>query len=132
MIRRRREVETTSNEATPLDALHEWVLSLPWVVERPYEPGTPGARCFGVDCEPLGCRQVWLVTGLPSDFGSDGSGIAVVLPADAAVDVEAVGWGQMVAPLPDRHVLVVLSSSSVDRNRKLEALVLTAYSYAMS
>ena len=40
------------------DNLHEWVLSLPWVVERPFNVGTPGVRSFAVDCEPLGRKQL--------------------------------------------------------------------------
>ena len=40
MLRRRRDLDQTSdNELDQLRTLHEWVLSLPWVVERPYEPG---------------------------------------------------------------------------------------------
>jgi hypothetical protein len=29
-----------------------------------YSLATPGVRAFGVDCEPLGRRQLWLLTGL--------------------------------------------------------------------
>ncbi|MDQ1459169.1 MAG: hypothetical protein QOI08_653, partial [Actinomycetota bacterium] len=65
MLRRRREPQTiASDEGNALDDFHEWLLSLPWVVERPYSLDTPGVRCFGIDCALLGRRQLWLITGL--------------------------------------------------------------------
>ena len=59
---------TTQRASSPLasgafDDLHEWVLSLPWVVERPYSLATPGVRAFTVACEPLGRQSLWLLTG---------------------------------------------------------------------
>jgi hypothetical protein len=78
MLHRRHEPQTiTSNEANALDAFHEWLLSLPWVVERPYSVDTPGVRCFGIDCEPLGRRQIWLITGLQR-VDVDGIGLVTV------------------------------------------------------
>jgi hypothetical protein len=132
MLRRRRDLDQTSdNELDQLRTFHEWVLSLPWVVERPYEPGAPRVRCFAVDCAPLGRRQVWLVTGLRADSDS-ARRVAVVLPEDAAVDAQALGWGRIVALIADYHALVVLDSHAIDRYHKVEALVLTAYGHAMS
>jgi hypothetical protein len=82
MLRRRREPQTIgSNEGTALDDFHEWLLSLPWVVERPYNLETPGVRCFGVECEPLGRRQLWLVAGRQRQL-ADGIGLAVIVPSD--------------------------------------------------
>jgi hypothetical protein len=65
IVFRRREPTTTAREVRAFDDFHEWVLSLPWVVERPYALATPGVRGFGVECEPLDRRQLWLLTGLP-------------------------------------------------------------------
>jgi hypothetical protein len=133
MSRRWREEKTTSTrEARPFDDFHEWVLSLPWVVERPYSIGTPGVRSFGVDCEPLGRRRLWLLTGLQRELEIDGMGLAVVVPSSAANDIECAGWGRSAAPMPGQHELVSVYSESIDRPQDLEALVVTAYGYAMS
>ena len=71
MGRRRREQKSAlPRRATAFDDFHEWVLSLPWVVEREHKLGTPGARSFGVECEPLGRSQLWLLTGLPGHLDS--------------------------------------------------------------
>ena len=129
----RRQPQTTSTQAPrAFDDFHEWVLSLPWVVERPYSVGTPGVRCFGVDCEPLGRRQLWLLTGLEPECGIAGMGLAVIVPNPAAVALEDAGWGRAIAPMPAQHVLVTLSCDSLGRRGDIEALVLTAYGYAMS
>ncbi len=132
MLRRRRDLETTSADETDrLQTFHKWVVSLPWVVERPYEPGTPGVRCFAVDCAPLGRRGVWLLTGLPADSDTAGP-VAVVLSAEAAVDAQELGWARIVALVADRDALVVFNSDAMDSYHKVEALVLTAYGNAMS
>ena len=133
MIRRWREEKTTSTtEARAFDDFHEWVLSLPWVVERPYGIGTPGVRAFGVDCEPLGRRRMWLLTGLQHELEIDGMGLAVVVPSSAANDIECAGWGRSAAPMPGQHELVSVYSESIGRPQDIEALVVTAYGYAMS
>src|SRR4051812_13423390 len=51
MIRRHRQnappaPAVAANRTTPFDDLHEWVLSLPWVVERPVDPENPEMRSF--------------------------------------------------------------------------------------
>jgi hypothetical protein len=133
MIRRRREQRATSTRvAGAFDDFHEWVLSLPWVVERPYGIGTPGVRSFGVDCEPLGRRRLWLLTGLQRELAIDRMGLAVVVPSNAANDIERGGWGRSVAPMPGQHELVSVYSESFDPPRDIEALVVTAYGHAMS
>ena len=63
--RRKAPSETLRSPEPLLGNVYEWILSLPWVVERPDGLGTPGVR-FAVDCEPLDLRQLWLVTGLPA------------------------------------------------------------------
>ena len=110
-----------------MDGLHEWVLSLPWVVERPSNPETPGVRTFAVDCEPLDRRQLWLVTSEGAFFS-----IAVILPTDAAREIEALQLGREIAQMPRRHVLLGLTRDPAEEPRRAEQLILTAYSYAMS
>jgi hypothetical protein len=133
MLHRRREPHTIASEdGKAFDDFHEWLLSLPWVVERPYNLDTPGVRCFGVDCEPLGRRQLWLLTGLPRQFDADDVGLAVIVPTDAAYDLEDVRRGRIVAPMPGSHALVKVYGECVAGRQELEALALAAYGRAMS
>jgi hypothetical protein len=133
MLRRRREPQTIApNRGNALDDFHEWLLSLPWVAERPHSRVTPGVRCFAVDCAPLGRRQLWLITGLHLHVDINGIGLAVILPTGAAHDLEDVGRGLIVAPMPVGHALVKVHGESLSGRQELEALALTAYSYAMS
>jgi hypothetical protein len=122
--------KTSTREATSaLDRMHEWVLSLPWVTEQPHALA-PGVRTFGVECEPLGLRRLWLVTGLGQQTGAARSPIAVVLPIDAAQAAQEAGWGVFRAPMPANHVLMQAESST--ERADVEALVLTAYGCAMA
>jgi hypothetical protein len=133
MVHRRREKPTSSTaEAPAFDAFHEWVLSLPWVVERPCGLDTPGVRCFGVDCEPLGRRRLWLISGIRGELNTDGLGLAVIVPVAAAAKIEDLGWGRIVSPMPGGHVLVIVSRDSFACRQELEALVMAAYGYTMS
>jgi hypothetical protein len=129
---RRFEESPVGPDAPAYDDLHEWVRSLPWVVERPYSVGTPGVRTFGVDCEPLGLRRLWLLTGMQGRPATDGLGLAVIVPTHAADEMEAAGWGRRVMPMPGRCVLVAIEDDCGERRSAREALVLTAYSCAMS
>jgi hypothetical protein len=132
MLHRRPQKSVTTDQRPGFADLHEWVLSLPWVVERPYSLGTPGARTFAIDCEPLGRRQLWLLTGLQGQVEVDGMGIAVIVPREAAAEIEGAGWGRSVAPMPAHHVMVTVYGDAVGCRQDIEALVLTAYGYAMS
>ncbi|MDQ1449474.1 MAG: hypothetical protein QOC79_2445 [Actinomycetota bacterium] len=133
MIRRRQLHKALPNEDAPaFDDFHDWVLSLPWVVERPYSLGTPGVRSFAVECEPLGRRRLWLLTGLHRELEVGGIGIAVIVPVEAAGAIEGAGWGRSIAPMPVRHVMVTVYGETADRREDIEALALTAYGYAMS
>ena len=133
MVRRRREPQTIApNEGNALDDLHAWLLSLPWVVERPFSLDTPGVCCFGVDCAPLGRRRLWLITGLQLQVDVDGIGLAVILPAGAALDLEDVGRGRIAAPMPGGHALVMVCGEFFAGHQELEALALSAYDCAMS
>jgi hypothetical protein len=127
--RRQRGAVTTSTQA--FDGFHEWVLSLPWIVERPYALATPGVRCFDVDCPPLGRRQKWMLTGFRS-VDPSGLGLAVIVPVEAARYLEDLGWGRTVAPMPTRHALVTVDDQYVAYRDELEAVVLATYDYTLS
>ena len=132
MIRKRQISSSAPTVRTQPDDLHEWVLSLPWVVERSYNVGTPGVRSFAIDCEPLDRRRLWLVTGLQLGLPADSVGIAVIVPFETASAVEDAGWGQAVTQMPPQHVLVAVSDDVAVRGPDLEMLLLIAYSDAMS
>ena len=114
--------EKRANERT-LDPFHRWILSLPWVVERPFV-GAPRVRTFAVECEPLGIRQVWLVTG-----HTNGQGVAVIVPVALADDLETAGRVRTVAPMPVDHVLARVSEEVAADD--LERIVIAAYSCAI-
>jgi hypothetical protein len=109
----------------PSDDFHRWILSLPWVVERPYSVSTPGVRTFAVDCEPLARRRLWLVSGL-----RDGCGVAVIVPAAAARELELIGLTAPIAPMPPGHVLVCVRDGVDEAD--LDRVVLEAYSHAFA
>ncbi|HEX4530693.1 MAG TPA: hypothetical protein VIA11_14925 [Acidimicrobiia bacterium] len=133
MLRRRREQPSGATAIAPaFEDFHAWVLSLPWVVERPYSVETPGIRCFGVDCEPLARRQVWLLTGLERQLDAHGLGLAVIVPADAAGDIEGAGLGRIVSPMPRGNALMAVSCDSLAGRAELETVVLSAYCCALS
>jgi hypothetical protein len=116
-----------------LGDVHEWVRSLPWVVERSPFHTLPDSqvRIFAVDCEPLERRQVWLLSGLmPSRF--DEPDVAVVMPRAMALEASERGWViRLDAPLPDDHVLVALGNDAHREHADIEALLLAGYCYAL-
>ena len=126
----RRPVQRAAT-APAFEGFHEWVLSLPWVVERPHSVATPVVRSFAVDCEPLDRRQLWLITGLQQPSCADRVSIAVIVPIETAEAIEDSGWGERLAPIPAGHVLVTASRETGDRRREVEALTLTAYGCAL-
>jgi hypothetical protein len=129
MIHRRTVQRATT--APAFEDFHDWVLSLPWVVERPSRLAPPVVRSFAVDCEPLNRRQLWLITGLQEPSCADEISVAVIVPIEAAELIENSGWGERLAPMPAGHLLVTASSAALDRRQDIEALILTAYSCAI-
>jgi hypothetical protein len=128
--RSKRRVKRPRGYAEVSPDFFTWVLSLPWVVERPFEL-SPGVRSFAIDCAPLGLRRLWMVTGFGAD-SSDARRISVILPDHAARAVENAGWGRPIAKMPAGHVLVGIASDSDSTVVDVEALVLTGYRYAMA
>jgi hypothetical protein len=95
------------------------VLSLPWVVERPYLSEQLGARLFAVACEPLDIRQLWLVTNALN------SRVAVVISDAVAAAYTADGFGRVLAPMPAGHSLFGVYNDVPCL--ELERVVLDAY-----
>jgi hypothetical protein len=132
MIRRKHDDRVSTSDGRASDDFHEWVLSLPWVVERPYGLGTRGVRSFGVDCPPLGRNQLWLLTGLHHERGVDDLGLAVIVPVDTVSEIERAGLGHEVTPMPPTRTMVFLHGASLHGRPDVEAVVLNAYGHAMS
>ena len=72
------------------------------------------------------------MTGLQSDTDRGGTGLAVVLPLDAASGVAADGEGRGVAFLQGGYVLVSLNTDPARQPLQVERLLLAAYCHAMS
>ena len=131
MIRRRATQRSAATRPVPVtEGLHEWALSLPWVVERPCGLRVPGVRSFAIDCEPLERRRLWLITGLTSSSGR--ADVGVILPIAVAHAFEAAGRGRRTSPMPRGHVLMTACCDGVDEPASVELVVLSAYSYAMT
>ena len=128
---RRSNAADTWIPQTPGD-FHEWVRSLPWVVERPTDGSQPEIKLFAVDCPPLERRQIWLVTGL--GYGDESVlGVAAVMPVAAVRAPHTAGWVVHPAtPLPAGHVLVMLQREATRGRDEIEDFVLSAYAHAMS
>lgn len=116
-----------STERDDLEELLAWVSSLPWVVERD-TPLSRGTRMFGIECEPLGKRQTWLVVGLGASGDPSRVNVSVVLPKDVAHLVERVGWGRRAMPMPNGRELVKVPLDADPGS--LSAVVVTAYKHA--
>jgi hypothetical protein len=116
-----------------IDRLADWVLGLPWVVERPEIAEAPGLRWFAVDCEPLGRRRVWLLIGALSkpaqERAPDDFAVHVVLPTPAARWITDTGEGSVLAPIGVDHHLVSLEldATRVADDARVEATVLLGY-----
>jgi len=112
-----------------VERLHDWLLSLPWVIERPGVAEAPGLRWFAVECEPLGRRRLWLLTGAFGNVDTDGFGVHVVFPTEAARRVVDAGVGAMVAALGDEHTLVSLrlETTELADHTHLERALLLGY-----
>jgi len=107
------------------DCLHRWILSLPWVEERPRILGALGVRTFAVSCEPLDVRQLWLVTGLRV-----GNGMAMIVPNTLAERWESHGLASTIAPMSARHTLLSVSEHASDLD--VERVILEGYGTLLS
>jgi hypothetical protein len=67
-----------------------------------------GVRCFAVDCEPLGRRRLWLLTGSLGPLAANGCLVHIVVPASASCWLVAAGAAVLVAPIGAEHDLVSL------------------------
>jgi hypothetical protein len=108
--------------------LHRWVLGLPWVVARPGPAAMPGVRYFAVDCEPLGRRRLWLLTGSLGPVAAHGCRVHIVVPTSTSRQLVGARDAVLVAPIGVEHDLVSLLVPA-DRAgaAKLERMLLVGY-----
>ena len=138
MIRRRRATPISSSVgAIPAHGeLVEWVLSIPWVVERAADARWPSVRLFAIECPPLERRRVWLLKGVTKptpDGHTYGTDLAAFMPVEARAGADAAGWEVHRATLSKAdHVLMTLARDTPHERDDIEAFVLAAYSYAMA
>jgi len=102
------------------DAFHDWILSLPWVLERPCVSDAHGVRTFAIECHPLDIRRLWLVTGLPH-----GCGIALIVDDTRANFYKVAGLATPIAAMPGNHTMIALTDGL--RETALERAVLDVY-----
>jgi hypothetical protein len=123
--------EPAVDERGLVDELHRWALGLPFVEELEPVPSAPDLRRFAINCPPLNCSAVWLLTGrfeleLPErDFN-----VYAVLPQSVAEALVGVG-GRLGPDLPDDRRLVAMGTPARPGELfGLEDVLLTAHSLA--
>ncbi len=120
-----------STHARAFANLYDWILSLPWVVERPTIAGW-GRRVFAVECAPLHRKRVWLLMGQvgPDSGAARAANIALIVPIEAMRANE--GIADFTVSLPAGCVLLHVRDEVLGEREEVERLILTAYGYAMS
>jgi hypothetical protein len=117
-----------------MEGLHDWLLSLPWVVERPGIPELPELRWFAVDCEQLHRRRVWLLRGRLTATPGDELTVHIVIPRAAPRAVASSGAGTVVTCLaPDYELISLrLDGTEPDNGIVLGQLLLLGYETSLS
>jgi hypothetical protein len=119
--------EPTADARQLVDELHRWALGLPFVNELDCVPSVPHVRRFAVDCPPLNCSAVWLLTGGYEAEVPDDLNVYAVLPRSLAHAVG--GAGESLGPdLPDGRRFVAMGAPRrPDDLFGLEDVLLVAY-----
>jgi hypothetical protein len=115
-----------------LAALTDWVLGLPWVIERAEFAQAPGVRCIAVECDLLDRRRIWLLVGDIGWEGTDNHLITLVLSAELSDHALAAVSATLVAELPSGHRLVSVPTPRHESEfAALRTLMLAAYMGAL-
>jgi len=111
-----------------VDELHRWALGLPFVEELDRVPSVPHVRRFAVDCPPLNCASVWLLTGgYEAEVPDSDVNVYAVLPRSLAHAVGGAG-GSLGPDLPDGRRFVAMGAPTrPDDLTGLEDVLLAAY-----
>jgi len=114
-----------------VDELHRWALGLPFVEELEPVRSAPDIRRFAVDCPPLDCSAVWLLTGgFEPDVAAREVGVYAVLPQSLAQALVGAA-GRLAPDLPaDRRFVSIGLPARPEELRGLEDILLAAYSLA--
>jgi len=113
-----------------VDELHRWALGLPFVEELDRVPSVPHVRRFAVDCPPLNCASVWLLTGgYEAEVPDSDVNVYAVLPRSLAHAVGGAG-GSLGPDLPDGRRFVAMGAPTrSDELIGLEDVLLAAYMF---
>jgi hypothetical protein len=123
--------ESPVDERGLVDELHRWALGLPFVEELESVPSAPDLRRFAINCPPLNCSAVWLLTGLfEPEVPERDVNVYAVLPQSVAEAVVGVG-GKLGPDLSDDRRLVAMGAPARPGELLgLEDVLMTAYSLA--
>jgi hypothetical protein len=123
--------ESPVDERGLVDELHRWALGLPFVEELESVPSAPDLRRFAINCPPLNCSAVWLLTGLfELEVPERDVNVYAVLPQSVAEAVVGVG-GKLGPDLSDDRRLVAMGApAGPGELLGLEDVLMTAYSLA--
>jgi hypothetical protein len=120
--------ENDADERGLVEELHRWALALPFVQELDPIPVVPDLRRFAINCPPLECSAVWLLTGRfePNAPGPEVN-VYAVLPQSLAPAVAGAG-GILGPDLPDDRRFVALGAATTSGELlALEDVLLIAY-----
>lgn len=119
--------EPTADAPQLVAEIHRWALGLPFVNELDRVPSVPHVRRFAVDCPPLNCSAVWLLTGGYEAEVPDDLNVYAVLPRSLAHAFAGAG-GNLGPDLPDGRRFVAMGAPTrPDELHGLEDLLLVAY-----
>jgi len=123
--------EPAVDERGLVDELHRWALGLPFVEELEPVPSAPDLRRFAINCPPLNCSAVWLLTGrFELEVPERHFNVYAVLPQSVAEALVGVG-GRLGPDLPDDRRLVAMGAPARPGELLgLEDVLLTAHSLA--
>lgn len=119
--------EPRGDTAELVDELQRWALGLPFVEELGRVAAAPHVRRFAVDCPPLSCASVWLLTGGYEAEVSDDVTVYAVLPRSLARALAGAG-GSFGPNLPGGRCFVAMGTpTGPDELLGLEDVLLAAY-----
>jgi hypothetical protein len=123
--------EPTVDAQGLIEELHRWALGLPFVEELEPVPSAPNLRRFAINCPPLNCSAVWLLTGgFDSDLPEADAGVYAVMPRSVAQALVDAG-GRLGPDLAeDRRFVAIGAPTRPGELLGLEDLLVTAYSLA--
>jgi hypothetical protein len=125
--------EPRVDERELIDELHRWAMGLPFVEELDSVPSAPDLCRFAINCPPLNCAAVWLLTGGFDPEGPESDvNVYAVLPQSVAQALAGPG-GKLGPDLADDRRFVAMGAPARPGELLgLEDVLLAAYSFAFT